>query len=295
MSDQYSPGQEPQRPPAGGPPPGGPPAGFPPLGTGPQLPGAPEPQQRGGPPAARPDGVNPPPHTQASPPPGPFGVLFAMIPKILSSIRRGETNEALALPFTAGRQIGSKHGPWLFSCAALSVIVGLTVLLNAVVSGLFSDGPNASAPGLLLRFFGPALLTAALFMLRVLTVRWTFATRQIPLGAAGAGNIVATAWHVYGAFWAVMLPLSLLPGIVFGLLQLVVGGVLVVVVVIVAEILIYAGIARAVPAGKPDPLIPHALLTLVWSLLIGVALTISGIIAAAAVIDYLFSSLGGFF
>lgn len=309
MSDQYSSGHNPaQGPPAGGPPAGGPPRGGPLRSVNPYLPAQPEaPSNPGqapmdGHPAAEPPGATggPPSRTQAKPPQGTFGILLAMIPKILESIRRGETNEALAAPFAAGRQINSKHGPWLFSCAALSLAVGLTITLGKIATGMFGMGisewaSTVSAPGLLLRFFGSALLTAALFMLRVLTVRWTFATRQIPLGAAGAGNIVATAWHAYGAFWAVMLPLALLPGITSSVLQLMVGGLLAVVVVIVAETLIYAGIARAVPAGKPDPLIPHALLTLVWALLFGIVLGIIGLIAAAMVFDAFMSSFGGFF
>lgn len=223
-----------------------------------------------------------------------------MIPRILGSVLRGQTNDALAAPFIAGRRIGSKHGPWLFSCAALSITVGLTILVSSMVGGVLSNGlsgwaSTVSLSDLLVRFFGPVLITATLFMLRVLTVRWTFATRQIPLGAAGAGNIVAAAWHVYGAFWVIMFALALVPGIIVGTLQLVVGSLLAVVVVIVAEILIYAGIARAVPAGKPDPLIPHALLTLVWAVFIGAASVVLGTIAAAALINSLLSNLGGLF
>lgn len=248
----------------------------------PQQPGYEAPQQPGyGPPPQPQQPGHAPPGGQAAPgqPYGPVPPEQPAAPKrpssftaflltpltVLQRIWSGDTGSALAYPGEVGQKFGKAHGPWL--------TVGGTIVVLAMISGLFGALVSDISMRVNSPFGVPAmtyvvsvlllpLLVGASYVLRVLTIRWTLGARQVANASlAEAGNIMAAAGSLHVAFWAVLVPLSLLPGTVGGMVFGLGGAAAGFVAILAAELIIYVGISHRVEAQK-SPLVPHVLLSL---------------------------------
>lgn len=207
---------------------------------------------------------------------------FALIPlTVLKRIWSGDTAAALTSPREVGQKFGKPHGPWL--------TVGGTVVVLAMIAGLFGTLVSDISMRLSSPFGVPAMtyvtsmvlvpfLAGASFVLRVFTIRWTLGVRQVvDASIAEAGNLMAAAGSLYVAFWAVLVPLSLLPGPVGSFLLSLGSAAVGFVAILGAELIIYVAIARRAESSK-SPLVPHVLLSLAHAamvfLLVAIVLSI---------------------
>ncbi|ROR73892.1 hypothetical protein [Bogoriella caseilytica] len=208
---------------------------------------------------------------------------FALVPlTVLKRIWSGDTGAALTYPGELGQKLGKAHGPWLTVGGTVVVLAMITGLFGTLVSDIsmrVSSPFGVSAMTYVTSMVLVPFLAGASFVLRVFTIRWTLGVRQVAdASLAEAGNLMAAAGSLYVAFWAVLVPLSLLPGPVGGFLVSLGSAAVGFVAILGAELIIYVGIARRVESPK-GPLVPHVLLSLAHAamvfLLVAIILSIS--------------------
>lgn len=237
----------------------------------------------------------------ATPVPNAAAATWQVARGVVLGVWHGRTVEALGMAETSAAVTGGPSRYWLSTAGAWAALAGMTVAtyliksanatvsaLDSVMSGITLGLGTPVADRFHLGFghwLGVWLLATviafACLALRAATVRWTFAVRGASVPFLTGANIVAAAYTLQIPVIALAFLITLvLPAGAGSTILLVLLGLAGWIPGVVAEGLIYIGLNRTVRFTK-SPLVPHAVMTLVW----GALCTLVGIVAETVVLS----------
>lgn len=243
----------------------------------------------------------------AAPPPVPNAVTAAWLVarRVLLGVWHGRTVEALGVAETSAAVTGGPSRYWVATAATWAALAGMTAAtylvkstnatvsaVDSLMSGLTLGLGSSPAYDRFHLGFGHwlviwlvcAVIAFACLTLRAVTLHWTFAVRGAAVPFVAGANIVAAAYTLQVPVLALAFLITLvLPAGAGSTLLLILLSVVAWIPGFVAEGVLYIGLNRTVRFTK-SPLVPHAVMTLVWGALCTLVVAVAETVVLSAVL-----------